>query len=376
MLTVRERGNAPSVRGKLVSMASKDKALGRVSDWTTLVMMAGIAMLPLLPGQKIERAASRTQPPAAAAAPAPVASAKSPTGVGPAEVAVPVRPPAAQLAGPATQPVPPPVEDVWTDAQQAAGLRKCLRVLAPIATEVELEVPVKKGPCGMSAPVLLRSVGSSTRVSFSPPPQMNCRLAAQTAQWVETVLQPAAREVLGSRIARIVGASSYSCRNMYSKPDLPLSQHATGSAIDISAFVTADGRTIRVAKAWGPTERDILAAQKKAAEAAAKAAAKKKDSKSTKEDTAAASPEKTKKSSEEAKVHKAGYKTDERPQPPVVATATTLTAAKTRESAFLNRLHSGACTVFGTVLGPEANEAHRDHFHFDVKERKRRGVCH
>ena len=348
-------------------------------------MMAGIAMLPLLPGQKIERTASRSQPPAAAATSAPVASAKSPTGVGPAEVAVPVRPvrqdpppspPAAQLASPATQPVPPPVEDVWTDAQQAAGLRECLRVLAPIATEVELDVPVKKGPCGMSAPVLLRSVGSSARVSFSPPPQMSCRLAAQTAQWVETVLQPAAREVLGSRIARIVGASSYSCRNMYSKPDLPLSQHATGSAIDISAFVTADGRTVRVAKAWGPTERDILAAQKKAAEAAAKAAAKKKDSKSTKEDTTAASPEKTKKSSEEAKVHKAGYKTDERPQPPVVATAATLTAAKTRESAFLKRLHSGACTVFGTVLGPEANEAHRDHFHFDVKERKRRGVCH
>ena len=360
-----------------MSMASKDKILSRVSDWTTLVMMTGIAVLPLLPGYTIEPARTQTPPRVTAIEPAvrppPTATAIPPASATPAATVTAAResPPAQQPAAVAA--TPPPEPDVWTDAQQAAGLRECLRVLAPIATEVELDVPVKKGPCGMSAPVLLRSVGSSARVSFSPPPQMNCRLAAQTAQWVETVLQPAAREVLGSRIARIVGASSYSCRNMYSKPDLPLSQHATGSAVDISAFVTADGRTIRVAKAWGPTERDIAAAQKKAAEAAAKAAAKKKDEKSKTDETAAAS---SKKDKDDAKVHKAGYKTDEKPQPPVIAVSAPLTAATTREAAFVKRLHSGACTVFGTVLGPEANEAHRDHFHFDVKERKRRAVCH
>ena len=45
------------------------------------------------------------------------------------------------------------------------------------------------------------------------------------------------------------------------------------------------------------------------------------------------------------------------------------------ESAFLHRLHKGACGVFGTVLGPEANEAHRDHFHFDLAARKRNAFC-
>ena len=39
---------------------------------------------------------------------------------------------------------------------------------------------------------------------------------------------------------------------------------------------------------------------------------------------------------------------------------------KSAEAAFLHRLHKGACGVFGTVLGPEANEVHRDHFHFDL----------
>ncbi len=78
---------------------------------------------------------------------------------------------------------------------------------------------MKHGQCGMPAPVLLHSVGSATKVVFDPAPRMNCRLAAQLARWVETVLQPAAREVLGSRITRIVGASSYACRNMYNKPN-------------------------------------------------------------------------------------------------------------------------------------------------------------
>ena len=50
-------------------------------------------------------------------------------------------------------------------------------------------------------------------------------------------------------------------------------------------------------------------------------------------------------------------------------------AKKSAESAFLQRLHKGACGVFGTVLGPEANEAHRDHFHFDLASRRRSALC-
>ena len=41
------------------------------------------------------------------------------------------------------------------------------------------------------------------------------------------------------------------------------------------------------------------------------------------------------------------------------------------EGTFLRRLHKGACGIFGTVLGPEANEAHRDHFHLDLAPRRR-----
>lgn len=36
------------------------------------------------------------------------------------------------------------------------------------------------------------------------------------------------------------------------------------------------------------------------------------------------------------------------------------------EQAFLRRLHQSACKRFGTVLGPDYNNAHANHFHFDM----------
>ena len=36
---------------------------------------------------------------------------------------------------------------------------------------------------------------------------------------------------------------------------------------------------------------------------------------------------------------------------------------------FLRAAHRSACKIFGTVLGPEANNAHQNHFHVDMAER-------
>jgi len=41
-------------------------------------------------------------------------------------------------------------------------------------------------------------------------------------------------------------------------------------------------------------------------------------------------------------------------------------------AAFLRDIHTGACQIFDTVLGPRANEAHANHFHFDIGSG---GVC-
>jgi hypothetical protein len=289
---------------------------------------------------------------------------------------------------------------VWTPEELAANLRSCVQLLAPSVVDVELEEPMKHGQCGSAAPLVLRSIGGTEKIEFSPAPTMNCRLAASLGEWAEKVLQPIAQQALGARIKRIVGSSSYSCRNIYNNPKLTLSEHATGNAIDIAGFVTTDGRTIMVARGWGPTGRDIEAAKKKASEKAVKkdagapadeAGGKGKDSDGSKDgekaedkspNTAAANKrpsegETGKKASAKAKgpLVKANFKNGgaEGQSSKLVPT----TPATNKEAAFLKRLHGSSCSVFSTVLGPEANDAHRDHFHLDMKVR-RSGVrvCH
>ncbi len=41
----------------------------------------------------------------------------------------------------------------------------------------------------------------------------------------------------------------------------------------------------------------------------------------------------------------------------------------------LRALHRAACRIFGTVLGPDANAAHRDHFHFDTARYRSGSYC-
>lgn len=42
---------------------------------------------------------------------------------------------------------------------------------------------------------------------------------------------------------------------------------------------------------------------------------------------------------------------------------------------FLRQVRDGACESFGTVLSPDYNAAHRDHFHLDQESRGFGGVC-
>lgn len=263
-------------------------------------------------------------------------------------------------------------------------MRQCVQLLAPAASDVAMEQPMKHGQCGTPAPLALRSAGGKDKVEFTPAPTMNCRLAAAMGEWVDKVLQPTAQEALGSRIVRILGSGSYSCRNIYNNPKLTLSEHATGNAIDVAAFVTADGRTITVAKGWGATERDIVAAKKRAADkllAAKDTVAKPKDGDVP---PAAATPSieeagKKAESKQKGRVQKIVLKPEEKDAKPAKDATGSIEVkpATTKEAAFLKRVHASSCAQFATVLGPEANEAHRDHFHLDLKVRRSsHSVCH
>jgi len=86
---------------------------------------------------------------------------------------------------------------------------------------------------------------------------MTCPLARAFAEWVRQAVQPAASAWLGSRVARIESMGTYSCRSVNGQPGARLSEHGRANAVDVAAFVLADGRRVAVASGWnGPDENE------------------------------------------------------------------------------------------------------------------------
>jgi len=90
--------------------------------------------------------------------------------------------------------------------------------------------------------------------------EMSCPLAAAYVLWDRQVLQPAAREIMGSEVDRVTSFGTYSCRRLYGKEDERPSEHAFANALDVGAIRLKDGREISVKDGWlkvGP-EADFL----------------------------------------------------------------------------------------------------------------------
>ena len=98
------------------------------------------------------------------------------------------------------------------------------------------------------------------------PMSTTCEMAARLYLWEVHDLQPAARRILGSAVARIEHYDSFSCRRIRTVAGVleRMSQHATANAVDISGFVLEDGRRISVRTGWtgdGAEARFLRAAQ-------------------------------------------------------------------------------------------------------------------
>src|SRR5262245_7715688 len=235
----------------------------------------------------------------------------------------------------------------WTEMEIKAALMHCVKALAPVTADVVPVDPIRDGDCGAPAPVLVKSIGDTESVSFDPPLVLDCGMVVGLDRWLKDSVQPAAREAFSSPVSKIIG-SSYACRNVYNRPDGHLSQHAFANAIDLPTFVLADGKKVDFTHSWGPTQRDLAAAER-----AKKAASR---------DTASLSQKKTntKGTVTEVKVSAA----------PASNTAASVSSTSAAEVKFLRLAHDGGCKIFSTVLGPEANDAHRTHLHLDLQERK------
>jgi hypothetical protein len=283
---------------------------------------------------------------------------------------------------------------MWSEAQIAEARSVCAKLLDGSGIIVTDADPIRQGSCGTPAPVRVSRLGVPA-VSIQPSATLTCPMAAALNTWISKTVQPAAQAAFGVPVVRLVSASSYACRNRYGRNDAPLSEHALVNALDLSGFVLADGRTIRVLDGWGPTARDnptpdqtdapvaVALASSKVLQAPGlsklggpvPAAAKVADqvrSEKTVPDRAT-----TKADAGPVEVPKAagGDATARGSVKKLTAKALARREHADKQARFLRDVHRGACDTFGTALGPEANDAHRDHFHFDMKERRRRSYC-
>lgn len=136
---------------------------------------------------------------------------------------------------------------------------------------------------------LMALAGDRAPMSIANLGPVRCGVAKSFGDWARFGVDRAARQILGSPVAKIETMGSYNCRNI-AGTDVR-SAHARAEAIDVSAFILADGRRIVLKRDWNGGD------------------------------------------------------------------------APTRE--FLRVVHKSACKRFGTVLGPEYNAAHEDHFHLE-----------
>jgi hypothetical protein len=287
--------------------------------------------------------------------------------------------------------------DVFTPQEIAVAKAHCAVVLKGIDAVAVPEEPIRQGNCGTAAPYQLISIGRGPQqVTFNPPAIVTCDMVAALATWLKNDLQPAARRHLGSPIAKIETMSSYSCRNAYGRKRGNLSEHGRANALDIRSFVTAAQSESEVLAHWGPTTREVRA-QVAAAKAAADKAAAERAVASAKVPLRSTlppgAPEPTTAGANVAgavgtmigsvpsiTARLPGIKSDtsmgwtppSRLGGPKQADKAVIVGGDhnhTGRTQFLREAHTSACRIFGTVLGPEANDAHKNHFHVDMAER-------
>ena len=289
-----------------------------------------------------------------------------------------------------------PAQDIQLAQARCAVLLKGLDVVAVP------ESPLREGgECGAPAPMRLVSVGKNPQVSFSPPPILTCDMIAQLHKWVQRDVQPLARKFLAAPVVRIETMSSYSCRNAYGRAHGRLSEHGRANALDIASFVTALGQSALVISDWGPTAREIAAAAAAASKAAAQQASTVAGAgKGASENLAHAQPvvSVAPAAAPPGRAAVTGFSITipgvsveigggsnqaagtafapaQRLGGPKIKAAQGQGAASDTRLDFLRAVHGAACRQFGTVLGPEANPWHKNHFHIDMADRPHGAIC-
>jgi hypothetical protein len=179
--------------------------------------------------------------------------------------------------------------------------------------------------------------------------------------WTEAEVKTATEEcktLLGAEVVVLRNATSYSCRNRYGGPNTPLSEHAFANALDVAEFILASGDHVTVLDSW--PKKVALSQDSEANTERNESGAETTSAKTTKPSNKKGSSVVSTANAEPAPEADAPPAEDPpKPDP---------------KGQFLKLIHDKACQRFGTTLGPEANAAHKNHFHLDQKKR-RSGFC-
>ncbi|MBF9034130.1 hypothetical protein HKCCE2091_07750 [Rhodobacterales bacterium HKCCE2091] len=156
-------------------------------------------------------------------------------------------------------------------------------------------IPGRISGCGIAEPVRVREIDG---VTLTSPATVNCDAARALQDWLNEAAIPIVGRT-GGGVSNLRVVASYACRTRNNQPGARLSEHSTGSAIDIAGIGLVNGQELTVLGGW----RDG------------------------------------------------------------------------GQGPILQRLHAAACGTFGTVLGPESDRYHQDHFHFDVAAYRSGSYC-
>ena len=148
---------------------------------------------------------------------------------------------------------PPSRKEKRRKAREAASMAGSVCGVAAIKGEEIAPIGSKVGGCGVPDAVRVTSVAG---VRLSQAATVDCSIAKALNGWVQDVAQPA----FGGRLSELRIAAHYICRSRNNQKGAKISEHGKGRAIDISAFILTDGKTLTVKDNYNKTLRKIYKA--------------------------------------------------------------------------------------------------------------------
>ncbi len=140
-------------------------------------------------------------------------------------------------------------------AEEACLAQRLVQPSAYMALSSKIDGP---GVCGIDHPFKVAaftggSIGLKSNVTLA------CPIIPRIDTWLDEIVKPAAMMYFGVPVLD-VKAGSYSCRPRNNQRGAKVSEHAFGNALDVMAFILADGREITVVKGWrgDPAEQEFL----------------------------------------------------------------------------------------------------------------------